>query len=242
MIKIAKKHKRLYEEGEQAPQNTTATNAAPQNQAPVQQNQTAPQNSQPQQQNVQQQNQQNTTNQQPATNNNQAQNNQEQQNNNQQQQQVDPNQQDLSNKVSTFMSAFQERWDKNDIFWALSYDLPDELVAVVPEFKQDNPNAKPAIDAWANFKKNPTKELFGTFIEELGKFGKGPETEGNSLDAIKNSAQQNAQNQQQEAVNNNQSNESLSMSFGERLQQRLLEETNSDYIHKLVEDGFYKLN
>ena len=140
------------------------------------------------------------------------------------------------------MDGFREQWDKNDIFWALSYNLPDALSEAVPEFKQDNAAAKPAIDAWGKFKNSPNKESFGTFITELRKFGGGPETDGNSVEAAQNTAAQNQNQQQQDAaVAKNQSNESLSMTFGEKLQKRLMEEKRTDYVRGLMEDGWYRL-
>ena len=83
---------------------------------------------------------------------------------------------------------------------------------------------------------------FGTFITELTKFGGGPETEGNSVEAAQNTAAQNQNQQQQDAaVAKNQSNESLSMTFGEKLQKRLMEEKRTDYVRGLMEDGWYRL-
>ena len=149
---------------------------------------------------------------------------------------------ELLNKVNTFLDSFREQWNKNDIFWALSYNLPDALSEAVPEFKQDNAAAKPAIDAWGKFKNSPNKESLETFISELSKFGSGPETEGNSVEAAQNTAAQNQNQQQQDAaIAKNQSNESLSMTFGEKLQKRLMEEKRTDYVRGLMEDGWYRL-
>ena len=231
-MKIIRRKHRLYEEGEQnnvqqtapaaqpnaaTPQGAPAAPAA--GQQPAQQQPAAPaQNQVQQQQPAQQQNQQ----QQPAQ---------------QEQQQAE-----LLKKVNTFLDSFREQWDKNDIFWALSYNLPDALSEAVPEFKQDNAAAKPAIDAWGKFKNSPNKESFGTFLTELRKFGSGPETEGNSFEAAQNTAAQNQNQQQQDAaVAKNQSNESLSMTFGEKLQKRLMEEKRTDYVRGLMEDGWYRL-
>ena len=186
-MKIIRHKHRLNEEGEQnnvqqaapAPQPNAATpQAAPATpaagQQPAQQQPAAPaQNQGQQQQPAQQQNQQQQNQQQPAQ---------------QEQQKADPKQAELANKVKTFMDSFREQWDKNDIFWALAYNLPDALSEAVPEFKQDNAAAKPAIDAWGKFKNSPNKESFGTFITELTKFGGGPETEGNSVEAAQNTA------------------------------------------------------
>lgn len=240
-MKIIRRKHRLYEEGEQnnvqqaAPAiqpNAATPQAAPAalaaGQQPAQQQPAAPaQNQVQQQQPAQQQNQQQQNQQQPAQ---------------QEQQKADPKQAELANKVKTFMDSFREQWDKNDIFWALAYNLPDALSEAVPEFKQDNAAAKPAIDAWGKFKNSPNKESFGTFITELTKFGGGPETEGNSVEAAQNTAAQNQNQQQQDAaVAKNQSNESLSMTFGEKLQKRLMEEKRTDYVRGLMEDGWYRL-
>ena len=239
-MKIIRRKHRLYEEGEQnnvqqaapaAQPNAATPQAAPAapaaGQQPAQQQPAAPaQNQAQQQQPAQQQNQQQNQ-QQPAQ---------------QEQQKADPKQAELAKKVETFMDGFREQWDKNDIFWALSYNLPDALSEAVPEFKQDNAAAKPAIDAWGKFKNSPNKESFGTFLTELRKFGSGPETEGNSVEAAQNTAAQNQNQQQQDAaVAKNQSNESLSMTFGEKLQKRLMEEKRTDYVRGLMEDGWYRL-
>ena len=235
-MKIIRRKHRLYEEGEQnnvqqaapAAQPNAATPQAAQaapaaGQQPAQQQPAAPaQNQGQQQQPAQQQDQQQQNQQQPAQ---------------QEQQQAE-----LLKKVNTFLDSFREQWDKNDIFWALAYNLPDALSEAVPEFKQDNAAAKPAIDAWGKFKNSPNKESFGTFITELRKFGGGPETEGNSFEAAQNTAAQNQNQQQQDAaVAKNQSNESLSMTFGEKLQKRLMEEKRTDYVRGLMEDGWYRL-
>ena len=112
------------------------------NQQPVQ-NQQPNQLQQPQQQSVQ--------NQQPA-------------------QQQDNNQQQLPQNVSNFLNGLAENIRNNNIYWALAMNIPEELQKEVPEFRQGNQAAADGIKAWDDFKKNPSKETYDTFINKVGDF------------------------------------------------------------------------
>lgn len=68
---------------------------------------------------------------------------------------------------------YQKLSDENSIYWALTFNLPEELSKAVPEFKQGNEAAKPGIEAWGAFKANPSKETYDKFISALGNFAQG---------------------------------------------------------------------
>ena len=134
---------------------------------------------------------------QPANdnNNNQQQNQQNnngQQQNNQQQQQNQQQNNEVLQKMNTFFGNVENNLQQNGIYWALAYNIPEELQKAVPEFKQDNPNAKAGLDAWGKFKASPSKDTFTGFVDALNQFA------GAGQQQPQQSAQDNAvQNNQQ---------------------------------------------
>lgn len=135
-----------------------------------------------QQNNNQMQNQQTTAPAAPDNNNNQQQQQQQpapQQNNNNNNAPVaqpandnnnNQQQNDVLQKMNTFFSNVENNLQQNGIYWALAYNIPEELQKAVPEFKQDNPNAKAGLDAWGKFKASPSKDTFTGFVDALNQF------------------------------------------------------------------------
>lgn len=143
---------------------------------------------------------------------------------NQQQQQPQQNN-DLAQKMNTFFSNVENNLQQNGIYWALAYNLPEELQKAVPEFKQDNPNAKAGLDAWSSFKASPSKDSFTGFVNALNQFaGVGQ--------------QQPQQSAQDNAVQNNQQQESYSRTFGEKLNERISEAKQMDFYRHSIEKSF----
>ena len=132
---------------------------------------------------------------QPANDNNNQQQNQQNNNgqqNNQQQQQNQQQNNEVLQKMNTFFSNVENNLQQNGIYWALAYNIPEELQKAVPEFKQDNPNAKAGLDAWGKFKASPSKDTFTGFVDALNQFA------GAGQQQPQQSAQDNAvQNNQQ---------------------------------------------
>ena len=94
--------------------------------------------------------------------------------------------------MNTFFGNVENNLQQNGIYWALAYNIPEELQKAVPEFKQDNPNAKAGLDAWGKFKASPSKDTFTGFVDALNQFA------GAGQQQPQQSAQDNAvQNNQQ---------------------------------------------
>lgn len=230
MIKI-RRRKPIFEDDQNTQQQQQpATNTQqPATQVPAaqpQQNTTAPQ--------------QPTNNQQP--NQTQDQNNNQQpydQNNQQQQQQPNPNAQ----KVQDTLKQMENTW------WMISVNLPDEIQKNIPDFKQGNQQADPAIKAWNDFKQNPSEDTFKNFLNGFKSFG------GLSGDQNANNNQQPQQNngtttQQQPANNTQQPNQQLQQnvnaglkaaySFRKNLMENLAIAKQKQYYNTVCEDYFDK--
>lgn len=122
-------------------QNTQQQPVATPTVAPVQPQQTTQQPTQPNNTNTQQQ---------PVD-----------QNNQQQQQQPNPNAQ----KVQDTLKQMENTW------WMISVNLPEEIQKNIPDFKQGNQQADPAIKAWNDFKQNPSEDTFKAFLNGFKAFG-----------------------------------------------------------------------
>jgi len=59
---------------------------------------------------------------------------------------------------------------ENKIYWAIATDFVKEIQDNIPDFKADNQAAKPGIDAWEAFKKEPGEATFNTFMDALSAF------------------------------------------------------------------------
>ncbi len=230
MIKI-RRRKPIFEDDQNTQQQQQpATNTQqPATQAPAaqpQQNTTAPQ--------------QPTNNQQPNQTQDQNNNQQQQdQNNQQQQQQPNPNAQ----KVQDTLKQMENTW------WMISVNLPDEIQKNIPDFKQGNQQADPAIKAWNDFKQNPSEDTFKNFLNGFKSFG------GLSGDQNANNNQQPQQNngtttQQQPANNTQQPNQQpqqnvnaglkAAYSFRKNLMENLAIAKQKQYYNTVCEDYFDK--
>jgi len=56
-------------------------------------------------------------------------------------------------------------------WWMISVNLPDEIQKNIPDFKQGNQQADPAIKAWNDFKQNPSEDTFKNFLNGFKSFG-----------------------------------------------------------------------
>ena len=123
------------------------------------------------------------------------------------------------------MNTVRDNVQQNKIYWALANDFVGEVQKNIPEFKADNPAAKPGIDAWETFKKDPSQQNFDAFIDQLKAFaGVGQQQQPTAEQA-----------QQQQAVN-----DSLVANFGARLEKRLHEQLIIDKLSRQIEQGIYE--
>lgn len=189
---------------QQPAQQPAANTTAPQQQ-PAPAAQTAPVQ-QPQQ----------PANQAPAQQPAQDQNSQQQQ----PQQQNQPSQE--QQQVNNFLTGVRDNIQKGNIYWALSINLADEIQKAIPTFKADNQAAKPGIDAWEAFKKDPQEQTFNTFIDQLSKFG---------------APQQEAPAPAEQAQQAQQLQDSLVLNFGARLEEKLNNKLKMDFYAKQIAKG-----
>ena len=136
-----------------------------------------------------------------------------------QQPQANPQQDKIRQEVDKFIEEFNKHLQEKNFFWALTFNLPQELEKAVPEFTQQNPEAKAGIDAWNAFKEQPSEQSFQAFITAVNTFAQGPQ-------------QQPAAEQQ--AVQTNAQQESISRNFGERLHEKFVAAQRADFIHNMV--------
>lgn len=213
--KFNKAH-RLNEDDQNTQQQQTAapapaTNvqpAAPQAQpaAPVQPSapaQPAAQNAAPQQQPAQQQ---------PAQQN-------------QQQPQANAADVEKIQKANQFLEGVKNNIKENKIYWAIATDFVKEIQDNIPDFKADNQSAKPGIDAWEAFKKEPGEATFNTFMDALSAFVAPQQPE----------QQTSEQAQQAQALQ-----DSVVLDFGSRLEERLRKRIIYDELTGQIEQGIYE--
>lgn len=141
--------------------------------------------------------------------------------NNQQpvQQQPDPKAIQLNNEVTSCVDTIKKTVQQNDPYALISYDVPAVMQKMVPEFTKDNPDAKPTMDAWGAFKQQPSKDKFDAMINAFVKFGNGGQdasTNGSKVNPAPASSPE-ANN----ATQSQQQQESLNMTFSNRLQEKL---------------------
>ena len=202
-------------------------------QAPVpgaekQQQQAQPANAAPQAETPQQTQPQNNAPQQPAP----AQNQEQQQ-------------PQLPEQVTNFFNGVRDNIQKNNIYWALATNLPEELQKAVPEFKQGNQAAAEGITAWDEFKKNPGEQTFNTFLDKVKEFAT-PKQE-----AQPQQTQQTPETKPAEPVQNNNQQpaeataaqdakllqDSKMAEFGDKLHERLVESLKMDYYAQQIAKG-----
>lgn len=88
-----------------------------------------------------------------------------------------PQQSEDNQKMNAFLNDFKAKIESGDVYWALSYNLPEEIQKAVPDFKQGNQSADAGIKSWEAYKQNPSQQSFQTLIGELSKFGAQPNQE-----------------------------------------------------------------
>lgn len=226
MIKI-RRRKPIFEDDQntQQQQQPAATPAPAQPAAQSQQNTTQT----PQQPAINTQ----QPNQTQDQNNNQQQPNQPQDQNQQQQQQPNPNAQ----KVQDTLKQMENTW------WMISVNLPDEIQKNIPDFKQGNQQADPAIKAWNDFKQNPSEETFKTFLNGFKAFGglsDNQNTANNEQQPQQNTTpQQPAQPNQQPQQNVN-AGLKAAYSFRKNLMENLAIAKKKQYYNTVCEDYFDK--
>ena len=187
---------------------TNAQPAAPQAQpaAPVQPSapaQPVAQNAAPQQQPAQQQ---------PAQQN-------------QQQSQANAADVEKIQKANQFLEGVKNNIKENKIYWAIATDFVKEIQDNIPDFKADNQAAKPGIDAWEAFKKEPAEATFNTFMDALSSFAAPQQPE----------QQTSEQAQQAQALQ-----DSVVLDFGSRLEERLRKRIIYDELTGQIEQGIYE--
>ena len=227
MIKI-RRRKPIFEDDQntqsQQPTTTTQPTTAP---AQPQQNTT-----QPQQQPANTQQQPNQTQDQNA--NNPQQNQPQDQNNQQQQQQPNPNAQ----KVTDTLKQMENTW------WMISVNLPDEIQKNIPDFKQGNQAADPAIKAWNDFKQNPTEDTFKNFLNGFKAFGglnnDQNNANGNNTQQPQQTTTQPNQPQQQQPQQNVNAGLKAAYSFRKNLMENLAIAKKKQYYNTVCEDYFDK--
>ena len=226
MIKI-RRSKPIFEDDQNTPQQQQPTTAPTQPATQPQQNTT--QTPQQQVNNTQQPNQTQDQNQQ-------QQQNQPQDQNTPQQQQPNPNAQ----KVQDTLKQMENTW------WMISVNLPDEIQKNIPDFKQGNQQADPAIKAWNDFKQNPSEDTFKTFLNGFKAFGGLSDNQNN---ANGNNAQQPQQNtnttlQQPTTTQQPQQNVNAGLkaaySFKKNLMENLAIAKQKQYYNTVCEDYFDK--
>lgn len=172
-----------------------------------------------------------------------------------------PQQSEENQKMMTFLGDFQNKIASGDVYWALAYNLPEEIQKAVPEFKQGNPGAEAGIKSWDAYKQNPSQQSFQTLVGELSKFGtQTDQTQQQQTQQSQtvqqqpvNTTQQPVQPQQtqaqptvaqpvqpapvQNAVNAQAQQESLMKSFGKRLHESLEREIHEERVHNAIVDN-----
>ena len=73
-------------------------------------------------------------------------------------------------KANQFLESVKNNIKENKIYWAIATDFVKEIQNNIPDFKADNQAAKPGIDAWEAFKKEPGEATFNTFMDALSAF------------------------------------------------------------------------
>lgn len=214
MIKI--RRKKIFEDDAQQPVQNN--NQQVNNQQPAQN--TNQNNSQQPQSNNQQPAQQDTNqNQQQTTDQNQQQNiDQNQQQNAQQSQQ--PQQNPNAEKVKNLVSQLA-----NNAWLGVANSIPELIQKEIPDFKEGNQAAEPAIKAWGTFKSNPSEENYKAFISAFETYG------GVNPDD---------QNNQQQVQQNVNAGAKAAYSFNKKLMENLAIANKKKYYNSIAENYFDK--
>ena len=158
------------------------------------------------------------------------------QNNQQQQQQPNPNAQ----KVQDTLKQMENTW------WMISVNLPEEIQKNIPDFKQGNQQADPAIKAWNDFKQNPSEDTFKTFLTGFKAFGGLSDDQNNANGNNQQQLQQNTNVTPQQPATNQQPQQNVNAglkaaySFKKNLMENLAIAKQKQYYNTVCEDYFDK--
>ena len=144
---------------------------------------------------------------------------------NQQQPQANAADVEKIQKANQFLEGVKNNIKENKIYWAIATDFVKEIQDNIPDFKADNQAAKPGIDAWEAFKKEPGEATFNTFIDALSAFAAPQQPE----------QQTSEQAQQAQALQ-----DSVVLDFGSRLEERLRKRIIYDELTGQIEQGIYE--
>lgn len=184
-------------------------------QQPVQNNNQQVNNQQPAQNTYQNNSQQpQSNNQQPVQQNT----NQNQQQNAQQSQQ--PQQNPNAEKVKNLVSQLA-----NNAWLGVASSIPELIQKEIPDFKEGNQAAEPAIKAWGTFKSNPSEENYKAFISAFETYG------GVNPDD---------QNNQQQVQQNVNAGAKAAYSFNKKLMENLAIANKKKYYNSIAENYFDK--
>ena len=123
------------------------------------------------------------------------------------------------------MEGVKNNIKENKIYWAIATDFVKEIQDNIPDFKADNQAAKPGIDAWEAFKKEPGEATFNTFIDALSAFAAPQQPEQQTSERA----------QQAQALQ-----DSVVLNFGSRLEERLRKRIIYDELTGQIEQGIYE--
>ena len=144
---------------------------------------------------------------------------------NQQQPQANAADVEKIQKANQFLEGVKNNIKENKIYWAIATAFVKEIQDNIPDFKADNQAAKPGIDAWEAFKKEPGEATFNTFIDALSAFVAPQQPE----------QQTSEQAQQAQALQ-----DSVVLNFGARLEERLRKRVIYDELTGQIEQGIYE--
>ena len=144
---------------------------------------------------------------------------------NQQQPQANAADVEKIQKANQFLEGVKNNIKENKIYWAIATDFVKEIQDNIPDFKADNQAAKPGIDAWEAFKKEPGEATFNAFMDALSAFAAPQQPE----------QQTSEQAQQAQALQ-----DSVVLDFGARLEERLRKRVIYDELTGQIEQGIYE--
>lgn len=144
---------------------------------------------------------------------------------NQQQPQANAADVEKIQKANQFLEGVKNNIKENKIYWAIATDFVKDIQDNIPDFKADNQAAKPGIDAWEAFKKEPGEATFNTFMDALSAFAAPQQPE----------QQTSEQAQQAQALQ-----DSVVLDFGSRLEERLRKRIIYDELTGQIEQGIYE--
>ena len=161
-----------------------------------------------------------------------------------------PQQSESNQKMMTFLNDFKSQIEQHasagdGIYWALTYNLPEEIQKAVPDFKQGNPDAAAGINAWNTYKQNPSQQSFQTLADELAKYGTQQQQQNAQAAPVQQQpvVQQNTQMPStqnaatapaQTAAAAQAQQESVMKSFGKKLQESLERQLHNERIHNAI--------